>query len=325
MRTSKRIVRLNEFLTPDLNMRRCTFKWAEPGKMWTNERKLFEEVNFDISSYIKHNGFVAETKEHFENRLTVFYFNLCDREERRVNGLLQQLTLTTASEFERKVYDDAEIERLVEESKRKDAEIERLTTPAYQSNIKRSMSSALHVPLGQLIVRVPKRTDVFQPAMAVEKTQVVVVASLPETIKAVQSDVVVAQETMQQAIHHLIHVMHAVNIDSNAMLTMLNAQLPQRESKAVKKSVPRNVKIAVWNRWIGEELGKAPCWCCGVASIDKGIGWHCGHVVAEIDGGESDVSNMRPVCAGCNLGMGTQNMLGYMQRHYRDRFAQMQQ
>ena len=180
------------------------------------------------------------------------------------------------------------------------------------SNLKQSLSTALEVPLSQVTLRLSNFKDVVEPASQIETPS-----------KAVQSDV--AHETinkLQQAIHHLIHVMHDVNIDSKAMLTMLKAQL--REGKAVKTSVPRNVKIAVWNRWIGEERGKAPCWCCGVASLDKGIGWHCGHVVAEVEGGESDVSNLRPVCAGCNMGMGTQNMLGYMQRHYRDRFAQTQ-
>ena len=132
-------------------------------------------------------------------------------------------------------------------------------------------------------------------------------------------------EKLKQAIQHLVDVVKDVNIDSKAMLTMLKAQLRADRVDVVKKSIPRNVKISVWNRWIGEERGKAPCWCCGVASIDKGIGWHCGHVEAEAEGGESDVSNLRPVCAGCNLGMGTQNMMDYMQRHYRGRFAQVQQ
>ena len=43
--------------------------------------------------------------------------------------------------------------------------------------------------------------------------------------------------------------------------------------------------------------------------------FHCGHVVAEADGGPTTVDNLRPVCATCNLSMRTQNMNTFKETH----------
>ena len=43
--------------------------------------------------------------------------------------------------------------------------------------------------------------------------------------------------------------------------------------------------------------------------------FHCGHVVAEADGGPTTVENLRPVCATCNLSMRTQNMEKFKGQH----------
>ena len=44
--------------------------------------------------------------------------------------------------------------------------------------------------------------------------------------------------------------------------------------------------------------------------------WHAGHIISEKDGGSTNIENLRPVCADCNLGMKTQNMIVYMKEHY---------
>ena len=76
---------------------------------------------------------------------------------------------------------------------------------------------------------------------------------------------------------------------------------------AKKKSIPKILKDLTWQRWIGDDIAKAKCLCCGVNEI-KMNSFHCGHVVAEADGGSTTVDNLRPVCATCNLSMRTQNM-----------------
>ena len=74
-----------------------------------------------------------------------------------------------------------------------------------------------------------------------------------------------------------------------------------------KKSIPKKVKELVWNNHIGHDVATSMCTCCEKTPI-KNTEFHCGHVVAEANGGTLEITNLRPICAGCNLSMGTQNM-----------------
>jgi len=74
-----------------------------------------------------------------------------------------------------------------------------------------------------------------------------------------------------------------------------------------KKTIPKILKDLTWQRWIGDDIAKAKCLCCGINEI-KMNSFHCGHVISEADGGPTTVDNLRPVCATCNLSMRTQNM-----------------
>ena len=73
-----------------------------------------------------------------------------------------------------------------------------------------------------------------------------------------------------------------------------------------RRQLPTAVRMAVWNRWIGFELGIGPCFCCGrqIAQQD----FECGHVVASALGGSDDASNLRPVCRTCNRSMGVRHL-----------------
>jgi hypothetical protein len=81
-----------------------------------------------------------------------------------------------------------------------------------------------------------------------------------------------------------------------------------------KKSIPKILKDLTWQRWIGDDIAKAKCLCCGVNEI-KMNSFHCGHVISEADGGPTTVDNLRPVCATCNLSMRTQNMEKFKGQH----------
>ena len=74
-----------------------------------------------------------------------------------------------------------------------------------------------------------------------------------------------------------------------------------------KKSIPKKIKELVWNNHIGHDIASSMCTCCEKTPI-KNTEFHCGHVLAEANGGNLDITNLRPICAGCNLSMGTQNM-----------------
>ena len=82
---------------------------------------------------------------------------------------------------------------------------------------------------------------------------------------------------------------------------------PEKAVKPKKKSIPKVVKDLSWNKWVGEDVARTKCLCCGVNEI-KMSSFHCGHVVAEANGGTTTVDNLRPICAACNTSMGTENL-----------------
>lgn len=74
-----------------------------------------------------------------------------------------------------------------------------------------------------------------------------------------------------------------------------------------KKQIPKAVKREVWNKHIGEEIGKSKCQCCEKADISQ-LNFHCGHIQSEAEGGEIHVNNLLPICEVCNSSMGTKNL-----------------
>jgi hypothetical protein len=74
-----------------------------------------------------------------------------------------------------------------------------------------------------------------------------------------------------------------------------------------KKNIPKHVKTLCWNLYIGEDKNSSKCVCCNSTTINI-TSFHCGHVIAEINGGETNINNLRPICSGCNLSMASMNM-----------------
>ena len=85
----------------------------------------------------------------------------------------------------------------------------------------------------------------------------------------------------------------------------------EKAAKDSKKKVSATLKRLVWNTHVGEEIGKTKCLCCKSTDITQ-MSFHCGHVTAEVNGGELIVSNLKPICQNCNSSMGTKNMNDFM-------------
>jgi hypothetical protein len=85
----------------------------------------------------------------------------------------------------------------------------------------------------------------------------------------------------------------------------------EKVSKKKKKPISATIKKLVWNTHIGEEIGKSKCLCCNVTDITQ-MSFNCGHVIAEANGGDTIVSNLKPICQNCNSSMGTKNMNDFM-------------
>lgn len=81
-----------------------------------------------------------------------------------------------------------------------------------------------------------------------------------------------------------------------------------------RKSIPKKIRAQVWEIAFGSTTdGK--CYCCN-ASMKCLETWHAGHIVASANGGTDTVDNLRPICASCNLSMGTENMDSFKNRCY---------
>ncbi len=81
-----------------------------------------------------------------------------------------------------------------------------------------------------------------------------------------------------------------------------------------KKAIPQALRRVVWARWIGDDIAKTKCLCCKTQEIHM-YAHHCGHVIAERNGGSTTVENLRPICQMCNNSMGTKNMMDFMREN----------
>ena len=83
------------------------------------------------------------------------------------------------------------------------------------------------------------------------------------------------------------------------------------EKQHVEKFIPSTIKKLVWNTNVGESIGKTKCTCCKSTDITQ-MSFNCGHIIAEANGGKTNVSNLKPICQNCNSSMGTKNMNEFM-------------
>ena len=73
----------------------------------------------------------------------------------------------------------------------------------------------------------------------------------------------------------------------------------------------------MWNKYNGENVGKSLCMCCKDNYISC-FKFHCGHVVAECNGGETTLDNLRPICDHCNQSMLSMNMKEFAYKYFKN-------
>jgi 5-methylcytosine-specific restriction endonuclease McrA len=98
-------------------------------------------------------------------------------------------------------------------------------------------------------------------------------------------------------------------INTSAPMDIIDEVVNKKPYK--KQNISSTMKKLVWNMTIGEEIGKSKCVCCNSTYITQ-MSFHCGHVISESKGGETIVSNLRPICQNCNSSMGNKNMNDFM-------------
>ena len=96
--------------------------------------------------------------------------------------------------------------------------------------------------------------------------------------------------------------------------------------KTKKKKIPKQLRLQVWDTYIGEQYGTSFCYCCRNEKIDKGKPtWECGHIRSEAENGSIHINNLRPICKGCNLSMGTEHMKEFITKWYPDNLEAFEQ
>jgi len=88
-----------------------------------------------------------------------------------------------------------------------------------------------------------------------------------------------------------------------------------QEFQYKKTQLPQSIRISVWDTYIGRKIGETKCYVCNNNNISQ-FDFHCGHVIAEKNGGKSDISNLRPICKSCNCSMRTCNLEEYKQKYF---------
>lgn len=85
---------------------------------------------------------------------------------------------------------------------------------------------------------------------------------------------------------------------------MIQSTTPQNTQKK-KAQIPRALREQVWIQNIGNKF-ETKClveWCQNKMNP---FDFHVGHNIPESRGGQTNISNLKPICARCNLSMGSQ-------------------
>ncbi len=78
-----------------------------------------------------------------------------------------------------------------------------------------------------------------------------------------------------------------------------------KPKKYKKKTIPKALRLKVWSNNFKESM-VGTCYIC-VKQLNY-EDYQCGHIQAEVLGGKTEESNLKPVCSTCNQSMGTTNM-----------------
>jgi 5-methylcytosine-specific restriction endonuclease McrA len=96
------------------------------------------------------------------------------------------------------------------------------------------------------------------------------------------------------------------------------SEIKIKEPKIKKEFIPQtNLRDDVWLKHFDKsDIGN--CFCCNGILNKNSVTWEAGHVQAASKGGNTELDNIKPVCADCNRGKGgmhTTNMYEYMIRN----------
>ena len=81
-----------------------------------------------------------------------------------------------------------------------------------------------------------------------------------------------------------------------------------------RKPIPKAVRVSVFEKRHGEDVLFGKCYVCE-KKINK-LDFEVGHVVSVFNNGSNCIDNLEPICRGCNLSMGKENLEHYKKTYY---------
>lgn len=96
-------------------------------------------------------------------------------------------------------------------------------------------------------------------------------------------------------------------------------EIKQNITAIKQKSIPKNIKIMIWNTYIGKEKGIGNCYVCPNEIDSKHF--ECGHIIARSKGGLDTIDNLRCVCSVCNKSIGNKNMDIFKEEYLKNKQA----
>lgn len=87
-----------------------------------------------------------------------------------------------------------------------------------------------------------------------------------------------------------------------------------QDKSGKRRSIPKEVKMDLWNKYFGKNNALGKCFVCK-KEIHMQY-FEAGHVIPASKNGSDKISNLRPICRGCNGSMHDTNLYDYKNRHY---------
>lgn len=89
----------------------------------------------------------------------------------------------------------------------------------------------------------------------------------------------------------------------------------KKRTKAKRTSVSSTVVKTSWLKYTNDQYRPVHCICCNYNQITP-FNFHAGHIISHANGGSSDIDNIMPLCASCNLSMSSKNMDVFIREAY---------
>ena len=96
-------------------------------------------------------------------------------------------------------------------------------------------------------------------------------------------------------------------------------KIEKEEEKKLRKSIPKSLKNLIWNKHIGKEKGIGECNVCKNEIDSKNF--ECGHIISVKENGETNESNLLPICGPCNKSMGAQNLNEFKDKYFKQKIV----